>query len=131
MSIDSSADDQALDALFEELAVQERRVPPPAVLADSIMAAVQPSAQARRAAPLASWPALLEQWLQALRRHWLRSSLLGASAAAVPLALGLLLAVSVEGTAPPAALDPTALWLNDLDTLALDGAEAAPGSSAP
>lgn len=128
MSTESSADDQALDALFEELAAKERRVPPPAALAESIMTAVETSAQNRRAALQASWPALLEQWLGTLRQHWLRTSLLGASAAAVPLALGLLLAVAAE---PPSTLDPTALWLNDLDTLALDRAEPSPGSEAP
>lgn len=122
MTRDSRPTDQDLDQLLSELAAAERRHRAPAGLQQRLVAQVGAEGAANLGAVgTAHWSTLLDQLLLWLRQHRLRASLLSATAAALPLALGLLLAIetrpATDITRLETDLDPTASWLLDLEAL--------------
>lgn len=126
MTPNTPPQDRELDQLLEELAAAERKHRAPDRLQQNVMAQVgaeAASARRRERAASGDWSTLLEQLGQWLLQHRLRASLLSATAAALPLTVGLLLAMetrsAIDVTDEPSEFDPTAQWVMDLEELGL------------
>lgn len=117
-------DDATLDALLAALRDEERAQAAPLPLKATVMRELQAPQAGEESAG-----GLLEELGRWLRQHRLQASLLGATATAAPLALGVLLGTLAgpvvespttgaidEAQALELAIDPTAAWLNDLQS---------------
>jgi hypothetical protein len=118
--------DRELDQLLAELAATEREHRAPGRLQRNLMAqlgAEALNARGREHVGSGDWSTLLEQLGRWLQQHRLRASLLSATAAALPLTVGLLLAMqtrsAIDASDQSSEFDPTAQWVMDLEELGL------------